>query len=259
MKKKEKGFSSRLSNWIFRITGPFVIILLWQVSYSSGVFNKALLPSPKGTFITLTDLIFNGEIFLDFGFTFQRMFIGYFLAILVGVSLGIFIGYFVKLYKVFEVPLDFFRSLPVTALYPLFVLIFGIGDSSKIAMVFTASVFVIMLNSAYGVLQSSKIRKEMAQLYDASSFQILRYVTFYDSLPQTLIGLRIALSYSLIVEIVCEMFMGTQRGVGQRIFEAYNTYSIEELYGLVLLIGITGYLLNQFFIILEKRITHWIH
>src|SRR5207237_1613716 len=121
-----------------------------------------------------------------------------------GVPLGVLIGYFTRVYETFEVPLDFFRSLPVTTLYPLFVLFFGIGQSSKIAMVVAACIFVITLNTAYGVMQRKAVRSQVAILFGASRWQLLSEIVFWEALPQTIIGLRIALSYALIVEIVWE-------------------------------------------------------
>jgi ABC-type nitrate/sulfonate/bicarbonate transport system permease component len=203
-------------------------------------------------------MIYSGNIIRDFTESMIRMGIGYFLAVLIGVPVGVLIGYYITLYKAFEIPLDFFRSLPVTTLYPLFVLVFGIGHNSKIAMVVAACIFVIMLNTAYGVMQRKLVRSQVALLFGAKKFQLLKEVLFWEALPQTLIGMRIAISYALIVEIVCEMFMGTQKGLGQRVFEAYNTYLIVELYAIILLVGLTGYLINKLFVLGESRVVHWV-
>jgi ABC-type nitrate/sulfonate/bicarbonate transport system permease component len=238
--------------------GPLVIVLAWAIAHWLQLFTPTLLP---GLFETLTHfarMIYTGNILRDFVESIVRMGIGYSIAVLIGIPAGILIGYFTSLYRAFEIPLDFFRSLPVTTLYPLFVLIFGIGHSSKIAMVVAACVFVIILNTAYGVMQRKQVRTQVALLFGADKFQLLREVLFWEALPQTLIGMRIALSYALIVEIVCEMFMGTQKGLGQRVFEAYNTYFIVELYAIILLVGLTGYIINKLFVFGESRAVHWV-
>src|SRR5207237_10427426 len=121
-----------------------------------------------------------------------------------------------------------------------------------------ARLFVSTLNPAYGVMQRKAVRSQVAILFGASRWQLLSEIVFWEALPQTIIGLRIALSYALIVEIVCEMFMGSQKGLGQRVFEAYNTYLIVELYSIILLVGLTGYLLNKLFVLVESRIVHWV-
>lgn len=241
-----------------RWAGPLVIVLTWIVATRVGVINPALLPDFFQTLAQLGRLVFTGDILRDFGESMARMGVGFSLAVLIGVPLGVLIGYFTPLYQTFEIPLDFFRSLPVTTLYPLFVLLFGIGHSSKVAMVVAACVFVIVLNTAYGVMQRKVVRSQVAILFGASRLQLLREVVFWEALPQILIGLRIAISYALIVEIVCEMFMGTQKGLGQRVFEAYNTYFIAELYAIILLVGVTGYVINKLFVLGESRAVHWV-
>lgn len=238
--------------------GPLALVAFWIIAHKSGFFNTTLLPDFFETAKHLYNLIFTGNIVADFSQTIIRMSIGFAIATALGVPFGILIGYFSPLFKMFEIPLDFFRSLPVTTLYPLFVLIFGIGHNSKIAMVVAACVFVITLNTAYGVIQRKPVRTQMAQLFGASRIQLLKEVVFWEALPQIFIGLRIAVSYALIVEIVCEMFMGTQKGLGQRVFEAYNTYLIVELYAIVLLVGFTGYLINKFFVFVETHVVHWV-
>ncbi len=238
--------------------GPLAILLAWGIAHWLELFSPTLLPGLFDTLKHFAWMIYTGNILGDFAESMVRMAIGYSLAVLAGVPAGILIGYFSSLYKAFEIPLDFFRSLPVTTLYPLFVLIFGIGHNSKIAMVVAACVFVIILNTAYGVMQRKQVRSQVALLFGANKFQLFREVLFWEALPQILIGMRIAISYALIVEIVCEMFMGTQKGLGQRVFEAYNTYFIVELYAIVLLVGLTGYLINKLFVFGESRTVHWV-
>jgi NitT/TauT family transport system permease protein len=72
-----------------------------------------------------------------------------------------------------------------------------------------------------------------------------------------MIGLRIGLSYALIVAVVCEMFMGSERGLGQRIIETYTTYAIPEMYAMILITGVLGYCLNRGFVRLERKVVGW--
>lgn len=207
--------------------------------------------------VAFARLIYSGSVFPDLGATVGRMFIGYLLATVLGVSVGLLMGSCKPVYESTVTLVDFFRSIPVTSLYPVFVLTLGVSHMSKIGMVCFASVFVIALHSAYGVLRANRIRRQMARLYGASSWQLFRWVIFPEALPQTMIGLRIALSYSLIVEVVCEMFMGSEKGIGQRIIEAYTTYAIPEMYGLVLIAGVLGFALNRVFVVAEQKIVPW--
>lgn len=240
------------------VSAPIIVLIIWELLHQAHVFDPSLMPGPRDVLKTFFKIIFTGNILLDIVHTLIKMFIGYFLAAFFGVLCGLLIALVKPIFESMEGIIDFFRSIPVTTLYPLFVLFFGIGHLSKIGMVFWASFFVIALNSAYGVIQSQKTRRQMAFLFGANRFQVFRWVTFFNALPQTLIGLRVALSYSLIVEILCEMFMGSKYGLGQRVTEAYTTYAIQELYAIILLTGIFGYTFNRIFVKIENRLVPWV-
>jgi len=156
-----------------------------------------------------------------------------------------------------EFPVDFFRSLPVTALFPLFLLTFGIGDRSKIAMACAATVFVVLLNSAYGVLHATDARTKMARAFGASSLQVFLRIVCPEALPQVFVGMRTALSLSLIVVVVSEMFIGTRYGLGQRLFDAYAKNTVVDLYAVVLFLGLLGLASNTLFVFLERRLVFW--
>ena len=69
----------------------------------------------------------------------------------------------------------------------------------------------------------------------------------------------LSISFALIVEILCEMFMGSQKGIGQRITESYANYTIEQLYAAILIAGFFGFLLNRLFVVLERRVVPWVN
>ena len=236
---------------------PIILIFLWFALSYLHLVSPLLLPSPVSTVKRLLEVLFSGDLIPDIKATGYRWASGYALGILAGVPIGITLGLSKRLYESVEFLLDFFRSLPVTALFPLFLLAFGIGDGSKIAMVFASAIFVIILNSAYGVQHATKTRIKMAKSFGATDWQIFRMIVFFESLPGTLVGMRVALSLSLIVVIVSEMFIGTKFGLGQRIFDAYSRNYVAELYAVVLFIGIIGYLLNKIFVRFEQRVVFW--
>ena len=193
----------------------------------------------------------------DLGATLIRMFAGYAMAAVVGVTAGLLMGASLRIYDASVTVVDFFRSIPVTSLYPVFVLILGVADASKVGMVFFSSAFIVALQSAYGVSRANRVRREMARLYGASRTQRFRWVIAPEALPQIMIGLRVALSYALIVEIVCEMFMGSKTGLGQRLTDAFTIYAIPEMYALILVCGLMGFILNRLFGLVEGRVVPW--
>lgn len=239
------------------LLGPLVVIAVWQVANAFKVFDPSLLPGPWATFVAFVGQFSSGAIFPDLLATILRTAAGYLLASIVGISAGLLMGVSRPVYESTVTVIDFFRSIPVTSLYPVFVLTLGVSHTSKIGMVFFASLFIVAIHSAYGVQLANKTRRQMAKLYGASRWQIFRLVVFPEALPQTMIGLRIALSYSLIVAVVVEMFMGSEKGLGQRIIETYTTYAITDMYAIILVTGVLGYALNRAFEAMERRVVGW--
>lgn len=250
-------FLTRIRDTIIGLIGLGLITLIWWYAFQNQKSGTYLIPSPVSTFQKLIFFFSTPEIFIDLYETLYRMLAGYFLAGIVGIGVGLLLGSFPLARKIFDGTIDFFRSIPVTALYPVFVLVFGIGSESKIAMIFWASFFIICINTTYGVLQTNPVRRKMAQLYGANWFQVFFKVTLYDSLPHAMVGLRVAVSYALIVSILTEMFMGSQYGIGAKITEAYNLYQIDAMFALILVTGILGYSLNTIFLKIEKKLVGW--
>lgn len=114
--------------------GAIFIIGIWATLYYLGIVSPLLLPSPFNVFKRIPILLFTGELNADIKSTGYRWFVGYIGGIITGVPIGLLMGSSRLFYKLLEFPVDFFRSLPVTSLFPLFLLTFGIGDKSKIAM-----------------------------------------------------------------------------------------------------------------------------
>lgn len=244
-----------MSKYIF--LGPILVICIWVLVSVFKLASPLFLPSFFETINTLLVLLRQGNVFLDIWATVYRTLTGFFVAGVLGVPLGLLVGNYLKLYKTFEVVIDFFRSLPGTALFPLFLLIFGIGDGSKIATAVFVSLWIILINSAYGVLYSSKLRQKVGFTLGANRFQVFRDIVVMDALPQVFVGLRTALSISLVVVVVSEMFIGAKLGLGQKIFDAYLTYETTKLYAILLITGLLGYTLNKIFVAFEKKMVHW--
>lgn len=238
--------------------GPIIVLSLWIVVSIFKLANPLFLPSFFDVADSLSNLLSDKTIFSDFWTTLYRTLIGFFIAGVLGIPLGLLVGYYVKLYRSFEVVIDFFRSLPGTALFPLFLLIFGIGDGSKIATAVFVSLWIILINSAYGVLHSPKLRQKVATTFGANKLQIFRDVVIMDALPQIFVGLRTALSISLVVVVVSEMFIGSKFGLGQKIFDYYLTYETAKLYAILVITGLLGYALNKLFVAFENRAVHWV-
>ena len=154
--RPEAAVRAGVRSFLLPLIAPGLLLALWFWVSAMHLAPSLLVPSPQAAFGRLYGLVTTGDILPDIGASLWRWAAGYVLGCALGMPIGLLIGSSPVVYRSTFPLLDFLRSLPVTALFPLFLLLFGIGDSSKIAMAFAATVFVVILNSAYGVLQAKQ-------------------------------------------------------------------------------------------------------
>lgn len=237
--------------------GPIILLIIWTLVGSFKLIDVFFLPSPWTTLNELWNLLYQKTLFPDIYASLYRILVSFGLSVLIGIPLGIVLGSSEKLYRSVEFLIDFFRSTAPLALFPLFLIIFGIGDASKIAVaVFTATILIIF-NVAYGIIHTKKTRKLAAQIMGATRMQIFKYITVWESLPQTFTGLRTSLSWIMAVVIATEMFVGSNAGLGHKIMDFQITYNLPGVYATILLTGLIGYILNLLFVTAEKKLLHW--
>lgn len=239
--------------------GLFLLLLIWQGVTLTNWVNQVLFPAPLATLQELIRLAFQPEhsLMQDLAATAQRTLQAFAIAAGLGVPLGVLLGSSVVLYRSVEFVVDFFRSIPASALVPLFLVLFGIGDFNKVTIAAFTAFFSILFYSAYGAINVHKSRILAAKSMGANRWQIFRDVLFWESLPQIFVGLRAGVSLSLVVEIVAEMLIPAEFGLGKRIIDAQQVLSIKEMYAAILLTGLLGYGLNWGCLTLEQRLIHW--
>ncbi len=238
------------------ILGPLLLLGLWGMLTEFHVIESFFFPGPKATVAALLHLL-SSNLHKDIIATVVRALQAFGIAAIVGVPFGLLLGKNEKVYRSIEFIIDFFRSMPATALFPLFLLIFGIGSSSKVAVAAFGALLIIMFNTAYGVIHSKKIRILAAKLMGASQWQMFKWIIFWESLPQTFVGLRNGISLTLAIVVVTEMFIGTDVGLGRRIIDSQIVFNIPAMYAAIIMTGVVGYLLNYALLQAEQRVVHW--
>lgn len=239
------------------IIGPMAILLIWWLITATGLVKPLFLASPVEVAVSLYQQSADGSLAANLWATVVRLAIGFMLAMALGIPTGLILGASSRLYVAIEVPLDFFRSLPVMAVFPLFLLAFGLGDPAKIAITTWTGALIIIINTMYGVRTAKADRQAAAKVFGASRVQVFTKVILPDALPQIVAGLRISVSLCLIVVVVSEMFMGTKVGIGMTIYNAGLLYDTPKMLAGILVAGLLGYLVNKLFVVAERRIVHW--
>ncbi len=251
-----KGLGDRLAV-LTPVLGVLGLVLVWAIAHTAKVVDPILLPSPLETFQSLWQGLATGDLGRDTWMTVRRTLLSFLIALAIGVPLGIVLGASSRVYHAIEFVIDFFRSTPASVVFPLFLVLFGTGEKTKIAVAAFGAALVILFNVAYGVMNARKQRLLAARVMGASPLQVMVDVTVWESLPQTFVGIRSGISLALVIVIVAEMFIGSTDGLGRRVVNAQMVFEMPAMYAAIFTAGMLGYALNLLFIVLERRLVHW--
>ena len=248
------------ARWMARfrpLAGAVALIAIWALLHASRAVDPLLLPSPAQTFAAFWNGLAHGSLGADFWKTIVRTLSSFALALVVAVPLGIVLGTLQKLYESIEFAIEFFRSTPASAMFPLFLVIFGVGETTKIAVAAFGASLTILFNVAYGVMGARKQRQLAAKVMGAPRWRVLSDVTLLESMPQIFVGMRSGVSLALVIVIVAEMFIGSTDGLGQRVMNAQMIFDMPEMYAAIFAAGALGYAMNLVFILSERHFVHW--
>jgi len=239
------------------IIGVLGLVAVWYLAVWYQIVDPVLLPSPVDTFRALWHGIAGGRLGFDFMRTLERTILATLIAAAIAIPLGIALGSSERVYRSVEFVVDFFRSTPASAMFPLFLVLFGVGDKTKVSVAAFGAALVILFNVAYGVMNARKTRLLAAKVMGASRLRVLTDVMLLESLPQTFVGLRNGVSLALVIVVVAEMFIGSTDGLGQRVFEAQQLFAMPDMYAAIFAAGGLGYGLNLMFLLVERQFVHW--
>lgn len=183
-------------------------------------------------------------------------FAGYLLAVIVGILIGVAFGLSTVLRRTFEPWLYAFYSIPIVAIAPIFIIAFGIGVGGHIAVVFTMTVFAIVVNTMAGIGTAEEQYVEVARAYNGSRTDIVRFVLIPSALPFILTGMRLGVTRALIGVVVAELF-GARAGIGHMILQAQQRFDTADMYVGVLILAGAGILSSSVLGWVERRLATW--
>lgn len=237
--------------------GLLAVLGIWCGVTFTGAVDPLFLPSPVAVATEFANQVVSGSLPTHLGVTLYRVAIGFSLGTAIGAPLGLLMGYSDRVYNSLEALVEVLRAIPVIALFPLFLLVLGLGDGAKFAIAAWSSSLIVLMNTMYGVQRGSRIRRMAARSLKASEFQIFLRVVLPDALPEIVVGLRTGVSIALIVVLMSEMFLGTETGLGQLIYNAHLMYDTPGMFVGILASGAAGYAINLVLLCAERKIVHW--
>jgi NitT/TauT family transport system permease protein len=178
-------------------------------------------------------------------------------AILLGVLLGLLMGRFKIIEWLFDTYVNIFLSLPLVALIPVLFLIFGLGRGSVLATIVIYTFFIVVVNTVAGVKTADPRLIEMAVSFGAKEQEILRRVVLPAALPLIFAGIRIATGRSIRAVIIAEQVIGLV-GLGGLIQRLGGAFAVEDLYAVILFVGLLGLLSMETVRFFEQRAMPWL-
>jgi NitT/TauT family transport system permease protein len=236
-----------------------VIILFfvfWDLSSRLGFVDQWILPTVTDVFKALGKLIASGELLKHVLKSLGRSGSGFLLAVIIGNVLGVLMGWFSKVEEYLDPLFQVFRNTSVLALFPVFLLIFGIGESAKIAIVCWSSLWACLLNTINGVKTVDPVLIKAARSMGMTTFQLLRKVVLPAAFPEILTGIRLSASIALIILVASEM-LGANSGLGYYIFYSQQLFNQANMYAGILTIAVLGVIVNFLLVQLEKKTVGW--
>lgn len=239
---------------------PVIILVLslgiWEALARLGIISTLFYPPPSKIMVTWWQLLVGGKLLPNLEITLARLAIGFILGMIPGLFLGFAMGWSHNLRVIIDPFIAAFHPIPKTAIFPLFMIILGIGESSKIFTIAIATFFPVLINSMAGVRQINPVYFEVAHNYGAKSWEKLTRVILPGSLPMVLAGVRIAFNNTLMITIALEL-LTARKGLGVLIWYAWETLRTQELYATLITVALIGIIANHLLQKLTQAAAPW--
>lgn len=250
------GRTRRALELFLTLMAPLILLAVWEALSRSGRVNPLFWPAPSSLWGTFREEIVDGGLLTDVRVSLQRILGGFLLGAVPGIALGLAMGLSWPI-RVFFMPIaTAIYAIPKIAVLPLVIIVFGIGETSKVVIVALSIFFLVVLNTMAGVLAIDRTYRDVAQSFGANPVELFMTVALPGALPAIFTGLRLALGFSLIVIVGAE-FLSPRRGVGHFIWESYQTLAIKQMFVGLIVTGLLGWLLTLAIDLVERIVVPW--
>ncbi|MER7814889.1 ABC transporter permease [Streptomyces sp. NPDC096153] len=232
------------------------LLLLWEIAPRAGLVDRTFLPPFSEVADAWWGLAADGQLADNARASLARSFSGFGIAVAVAVPLGLLIGWYRPIADLLGPLLEVFRNTAALALLPVFVLLLGIGETSKISIVVYACTWPILLNTISAVRHVDPTLLKLAKSMDLSAPRLFQKVILPASVPVMFTGIRLAGAVSILVLVAAEM-IGAKAGLGYLINASQYNFAIPQMYAGIITISAIGVVFNQFLVTVERRLSSW--
>jgi ABC-type nitrate/sulfonate/bicarbonate transport system permease component len=241
---------------LLSIASPIGLLVIWELAARFGFVDTRFFPAPSSVLALLFRMVQSGELLTHTMASLNRLFWGTLFGGGPALILGIVMGLNRPIRAIFDPLIAATYPIPKSSILPLALLIFGLGESSKIFMVAIGVFFPVAINATTGVLGISSVYLDVGRNFKAGRWNTFRTIALPGALPVILAGFRLGIGIGLILIAIAEM-VGARSGLGFLIWNAWETFAVEQMYVGLFTIAIIGFALNLLLYEIERLVIPW--
>lgn len=241
---------------ILSILSPLTLLLVWELLARMQVIDLRLFSSPYFIMKAFFPLLFSGELIYHTAISVQRILLGFAVGAIPGIMIGIAMGLSPWVRSSLEPMINATYPIPKLALMPLILLIFGLGETSKIFTIAIGVFYLVVINTLTGVLNIDRIYLDVAKSFGANRKNFYLTVAFPGALPMIFAGLKLGMGMALILIVAAEL-SAAQAGIGWMIWRAYDMFDIERMFVALIMLSVLGYIFSLILDWLERLALPW--
>ena len=244
--------SGKYRTVLLSLVSLLIGLLGWQV-LSTYVFNSFLIPPPLAVVRAMIPMLLSGEILDDVSISMVRILVGFVTGSLFGIALGVLVGRIRLVHDLLDPIIELLRYLSPTAMIPIAIIWFGIGEMSKYFLIFWGTFFIVTINTTAGVMRAPVARQRAAECLGANQLQIFALVVVPSAVPYIVTGMRIAMASSFMSIIPAEI-LAADSGIGYLLQKSSMLLQTNRIFVALLTICILGFAVDRVFRLIVDRI-----
>ena len=241
---------------IISFLSPIALLLLWEVLARVGILDTRFFPAPSQILSTLLTMMKSGELQDDTLISMTRLAVGFLVGGIPALIVGVIMGLNSTLRAMIDPLIAATYPIPKSSILPLALLVLGLGEASKIFMVAIGVFYPIAMNAMAGVREINKVYLDVGHNFKASRWDVFRTIALPGAMPMIMTGVKLGVGMGLVLIAIAEM-VGAKSGLGYLIWNAWETFAVDQMYVGLFVIALIGFALTLILNELEKFLVPW--
>lgn len=241
---------------ILTVASPLILLFIWEIVIQLGLLDRRLFPAPSMIAGTFYELVISGALWDDLSISLIRICVGFFFGAIAGIFVGTMMGVIPTVGAVLSPIIASIYPIPKIAIFPLIMVLFGLGEMSKFVVVAIAVFFYMVINTVAGVSNVESIYKDVGKSFRVSKTRSIFRIILPAAMPMIIAGLRVSAGVSLLVLVSAE-FVGADSGIGYLVWNSWQIFDVRSMFVGIIVIGFLGWASFTFLDFIERVCLPW--